>query len=88
MGTVILTGNDAKRRKREKRKKLGRKGWRMVSVWEGSIVNSLWMEGRNDGDKEQNKAVNVFVERHKHSLSPATITEQENVTEGISKPRK
>lgn len=58
-------------------------GW----VWEGRTVNSLRLEGGNGGAREQNKVVNVLVERHKHSLSPATFTVQANITKGISSQR-
>lgn len=57
----------------------------MGRVWEGKVVNSLWLEGGNDADREQNKAMKVFVQQHKRPLSPATITEQENKTEGTFK---
>lgn len=59
----------------------------MSSAWEGRTVNSLSTGGGNDGEREQNKLVNVFAERHKHYLSPATITERANITKGISNHR-
>lgn len=50
-----------------KRCKKGEQGreesWRTGRLWEGRVVNSLWMEGGNDGNGKQNKAVNVFVEQ-------------------------
>lgn len=41
---------------------------------------------------KQNKAVNVFVERHTHTCTytlcaPSTVTERANITEGIFKPK-
>lgn len=39
-------------------------------------VNSLSAEEVNHGEREQNKLVNTFVNKHKRRLSPATISRQ------------